>query len=388
MYKIATLNKISPVGLSRLPENYTIVDDVNEAEGIIVRSQKMHDMDFSENLLAIARAGAGFNNIPVDKCADQGIVVFNTPGANANAVKELVLAGLLLAARNIPDSIKWVNTITGDISATVEKGKSQFKGTELKGKTLAVVGLGAIGAQVANTAQDLGMKVIGYDPFISIKSAHILSNTIPVTSDLAEALKDADYVTLHVPANDKTKGMIDERRFAQMQDGAVLLNFSRDKLINEKALVEALDSDKVAKYVTDFATDALIGRDDVVLLPHLGASTKEAEDNCAVMAADQLMEYIEKGNIVNSVNYPSCSMGELNPEAHARVCILNKNVPSMLGKITGILAELNVNIRDLTNKSKGDYAVTLIDIDAEISEEEFRKALDIEGIIKIRIIRY
>ena len=388
MYKIATLNKISPVGLSRLPENYTIVDDVNEAEGIIVRSQKMHEMEFSDNLLAIARAGAGFNNIPVDKCADQGIVVFNTPGANANAVKELVLAGLLLAARNIADSIKWVNTISGDISAAVEKGKSQFKGTELKGKTLAVVGLGAIGAQVANTAQDLGMKVIGYDPFISIKSAHILSNTIPVTSDLAEALKGADYITLHVPANDKTKGMIDERRFAQMQDGAVLLNFSRDKLINESALVDALDSEKISKYVTDFATDALIGRGDVVLLPHLGASTKEAEDNCAVMAADQLMEYIEKGNIINSVNFPACSMGELNPEAHARVCILNKNIPSMLGKITGILAELNVNIRDLTNKSKGDYAVTLIDIDSEISEAEFRKALDIEGIIKIRIIRY
>lgn len=388
MYKIATLNKISPVGLSRLPENYTIVNDVNEAEGIIVRSQKMHDMDFSDNLLAIARAGAGFNNIPVDKCADQGIIVFNTPGANANAVKELVLAGMLLAARNIAESIKWVNTITGNISATVEKDKSQFKGSELNGKTLAVIGLGAIGAQVANAAQDLGMKVIGYDPFISIKSAHILSNTIPVTSDLSEAIKDADYITLHVPANDKTKGMIDERRFAQMKDGAVLLNFSRDKLINEKALIDALDSNKISKYVTDFATDALINRDDVVLLPHLGASTKEAEDNCAVMAADQLMEYIEKGNIINSVNYPACSMGELNPEAHARVCILNKNIPSMLGKITGILAELNVNIRDLTNKSKGDYAVTLIDVDADVSEEEFRKALDIEGIIKIRIIRY
>ena len=388
MYKIATLNKISPVGLSRLPESYAIVDDVNQAEGIIVRSQKMHDMDFSDNLLSIARAGAGYNNIPVDQCADKGIVVFNTPGANANAVKELVIAGLLLAARNIPDSIKWVNEITGDISATVEKGKSQFKGTELAGKTLAVVGLGAIGAQVANIAEDLGMKVIGYDPFISIKSAHILSNRIPVTSDLAEALKDADYITLHVPANDKTKGMIDSRRFAQMKDGAVLLNFSRDKLVSEKALVEALDSEKIAKYVTDFATDALIGRDDVILLPHLGASTKEAEDNCAVMAADQLMEYIEKGNIINSVNFPACSMGELNPEAHARVCILNKNIPSMLGKITGILAELNVNIRDLTNKSKGDYAVTLIDIDSEISEDEFKKALDIEGIIRIRIIRY
>lgn len=387
MYKIATLNKISPAGLGRLSEDYTVVDSTETADGIIVRSQNMQDMEFSPSLLAIARAGAGYNNIPVDRCADEGIVVFNTPGANANAVKELVIAGMLLAARNIPSGLNWVKSLEGDISKQVEKGKSQFKGSELSGKTLAVIGLGAIGAQVANAAQALGMKVVGYDPFISVRSAHLLSNTIPVTRDLASALSSADYVTLHVPASDKTAGMMDSRRFAQMKKHAVLLNFSRDKLVNEKALLEVLESGYLDRYVTDFPTEGIKNNANVIMLPHLGASTDEAEDNCAAMAADQLMEYIEKGNIVNSVNYPACSMGELNPEAHARVCILNRNIPSMLGKITGILAELNVNIRDMTNKSKGDYAVTLMDVDAEVSEERFRAALDIDGIIRIRILR-
>lgn len=387
MYKIATLNKISPAGLSRFSDKYTLIDEPEKASGIIVRSQNMKDMEFSDELLAIARAGAGVNNIPVEKCAEEGIVVFNTPGANANAVKELVIAGMLLAARNIPSGIKWVSSLTENISEAVEKGKSQFAGTEIAGKTLGVVGLGAIGVLVANAAQTLGMNVIGYDPFISIKSAHNLSNTIPVTEDAGELLAASDFVTLHVPATEDTTGMFDSRRFSQMKDGAVLLNFSRDKLVNEKALTEALAAGSLRYYVTDFPTAGIAGLDKVIMLPHLGASTKEAEDNCAMMAADQLMEYIEKGNVVNSVNYPNCSMGELNKEAHARVCILNKNIPSMLGKITGIMSDLNVNIRDLTNKSKGDFAVTLMDIDAEVTEEQFKSALDIDGIIRIRIIR-
>ena len=387
MYKIATLNKISPAGLSRFSDKYTLIDEPEKASGIIVRSQNMKDMEFSDELLAIARAGAGVNNIPVEKCAEEGIVVFNTPGANANAVKELVIAGMLLAARNIPSCKKWASSLTENISEAVEKGKSQFAGTEIAGKTLGVVGLGAIGVLVANAAQTLGMNVIGYDPFISIKSAHNLSNTIPVTEDAGELLAASDFVTLHVPATEDTTGMFDSRRFSQMKDGAVLLNFSRDKLVNEKALTEALAAGSLRYYVTDFPTAGIAGLDKVIMLPHLGASTKEAEDNCAMMAADQLMEYIEKGNVVNSVNYPNCSMGELNKEAHARVCILNKNIPSMLGKITGIMSDLNVNIRDLTNKSKGDFAITLMDIDAEVTEEPFKSALDIDGIIRIRIIR-
>lgn len=387
MYKIATLNKISPVGLGKLTDDYTLIDEVELATGIMVRSQNMHEMEFSENLLAIARAGAGVNNIPLERCAEEGIVVFNTPGANANAVKELVISGLLLAARNIPQGIKWASSLTEDVAKAVEKGKSQFAGTEIKGKTLGVIGLGAIGVQVANAAQMLGMKVVGYDPFITLKAAHNLSNTIPVTKDLATLLPACDYITLHVPATESTTGMFDSRRFAQMKTGATLLNFSRDKLVNTKSLLEALENGKLGKYVTDFPTEELMDKENIILLPHLGASTTEAEDNCAAMAAEQMMEYIERGNIINSVNFPECSIGELNPEAEARICILNKNIPSMLGKITGIMSDLNVNIRDLTNKSKGEFAVTLMDIDAEVTQDELKDALDIDGIIKIRILK-
>lgn len=387
MYKIATLNKISPVGLSKLDDKYSLIEDTSLATGIIVRSQNMKDMDFSENLLAIARAGAGVNNIPLTECADQGIVVFNTPGANANAVKELVAAGLFLAARNLPEGMSWANGLEENVSKSVEKGKGQFAGSEIMGKTLGVIGLGAIGVLVANTARKLGMNVIGYDPFITLKSAHELSNQIPVVTDLAEILPQCDYVTLHVPVLESTEGMMDERRFSQMKNEAVLLNFSRDKLVNEKALIEAISTKKIAKYVTDFPTENLINKDNIILIPHLGASTKEAEDNCAVMAAEELMEYIELGNIVNSVNFPTCSMGELNKEAQARICILNKNIPSMLGRITGIMADLNINIRDLTNKSKGEYAYTMMDIDGAVTEAELRDALKIDGIIRVRVIK-
>lgn len=387
MHNIFTLNKISSVGLRKLTDDYTITDNIDEASGVIVRSYQMHDMSFPPNLLAIARAGAGVNNIPLDRCSQEGIVVFNTPGANANSVKELVIAGLIMGARNISEGISWTKGLTTDVSKNVEKGKSQFAGGEIKGKTLGVIGLGAIGVLVANSAQALGMNVIGYDPFITLKAAHNLSNTVPVSKDLSELISQCDFISLHLPATESTTGMIDSRRFGEMKQGTVLLNFSRDKLVNEKALLTALEDGILSKYITDFPTENLMNKENVVLLPHLGASTKEAEDNCAIMAAEQLMEYLEKGNIVNSVNFPNCSLGELNLDAYERICILNKNIPSMLGRITGIFSDLSINIRDLTNKSKGEYAVTLIDVDSAVSEEDLKKALDIDGIISIRVIK-
>jgi len=387
MYKIATLNKISPVGLERFTGCYSVTDDPQTAEGIIVRSHPMHDMDFSDDLMAIARAGAGVNNIPTEKCAEKGIVVFNTPGANANSVKELVLCGMIMAARNIPASIKWVRTLSEDVSKSVEKGKSNFAGSEIKGKTLGVIGLGSVGVLVANAAQKLGMKVVGYDPYITLKAAHELSHKIPVVNDLITLLPTCDYVTIHVPVTEDTKDMIDDKCFDHMKDGAVLLNFARDKIVEDDAFVKAINSSKLKYYVSDFPNDKVINNDKIILIPHLGASTKEAEDNCAVMAADELMDYIENGNISNSVNYPSCSLGRLDPDATARICILNKNIPAMLGKITGIMADQNINIRNLTNKSKDDYACTLMDIDAHVTEEALENALNVEGIIRIRVIK-
>ncbi len=387
MYKIATLNKISPVGLNKLTDDYTMVDDPLEANGIIVRSQNMHDMEFGKDLLAIARAGAGVNNIPLSECSEQGIVVFNSPGANANAVKELVLSGLLMAARNIPEAIDWSKTLSTDVLATVEKGKKQFAGSELRGKVLGVIGLGAIGVLVANACKDLGMKVIGYDPYINVKSAHALKQSIPVMNDLAAMLPRCDYITIHVPVMDETRGMIDSRRLGQMKQGAVFLNFARDGLVNDKALIEALDEGHLGRYVTDFPTDAIVNHKGVINMPHLGASTKEAEDNCAAMAAEELMDYLENGNIENSVNMPACTMGPLNPKAEARICIMNKNIPTMLGKITSVLSDLNINIRDLTNKSKNDYAYNLIDIDGTTDSETLSQVFNIEGIIRARIIK-
>ncbi|MEG0391974.1 MAG: phosphoglycerate dehydrogenase [Anaerovoracaceae bacterium] len=386
MYKIATLNKISPVGLGMLGDNYSTIETLDGANGVIVRSADMHELSFDSSLLAIARAGAGYNNIPIQRCAEEGIVVFNTPGANANAVKELVLSGMFLSARNIPAGIAWAQTLTENVKKTVEKGKSQFAGTEIKGKTLGVIGLGAIGVMVANAAKSLGMNVVGYDPFITLKSAHELSNKIPVIKDLATLLPQCDYVSIHVPVLEDTKGMMDGRRFSQMKDGAVLLNFSRDTLVNEDALAEALSTGKIKNYVTDFPNEKVLNLEGVIALPHLGASTNEAEDNCASMAAEQLMDYIENGNILNSVNFPACSMGKISEDAKGRICILHKNIPAMLGKITGIMADLNINIRDLTNKSKGDFAYTLMDIDTNISEADLSPSLEVEGIIRVRVI--
>jgi D-3-phosphoglycerate dehydrogenase len=388
MYKIATLNKISPVGLNRFGDNYSLVDDLDEANAIVVRSQNMHDMKFGPELRAIARAGAGVNNIPLQRCAEEGIVVFNAPGANANAVKELVLAGLLLASRNIPEAIAWTKTIKKDVGPAVEAGKKQFAGHELKGKTLGVIGLGAIGVMVANLCLDLDMNVVGYDPYLDLRHAHALSGKIPVMKDLQTMLPKCDFITIHVPMNDSTRGMIDERRFGQMKEGAVFLNFARDGLVNEKALLTALDEGHLGKYVTDFPTDAIINHKNVIHTPHLGASTSEAEENCAVMAADEIIDFFEHGNITNSVNFPACDLGVIHPDAAARLCIMNKNVPTILSQFTQILSENEINIRDLTNKSRNDFAYNILDVDKEITEDLLKRIQDIDGVMRAWIIRH
>ena len=320
----------------------------------------------------------------MDKCSEKGIVVFNTPGANANAVKELVLTGILLSARNLTSAIEWTKTLTEDIPKTVEKNKSQFAGHEIKGKVLGVIGLGAIGVMVANAAESLGMKVIGYDPYMSVQSAHELSSTVEVYESLDLILPRCDYITIHVPFMENTNELINEKRFSMMKDGVCLLNFSRDRIVSETDVIHALESGKVRKYVTDFPSENILCMDKAICIPHLGASTKESEDNCARMAVDQLMDYLENGNIANSVNFPSCSLGICTSKN--RICVLNKNIPAMLGKITGILADMNINISDLNNRSKGDLAYTLIDVDSEVNEEELKKALNVKGIIAVRVI--
>ena len=376
MYKIATLNKISPVGLDCLTDDYTITEEIQEANSIILRSYSMHEMELSDELLAVGRAGAGVNNIPLDKCAEKGIVVFNAPGANANAVKELCLAGMLLAARNIPEGYEWAKTLEGteEVSKAVEKGKGQFAGTEIKGKTLGVIGLGAIGVLVANAAEKLGMNVIGYDPFISLKSAHSLSNTISVTHALKDVLPLCDYITIHVPVMDSTKGMINAEAFEQMKDGVIFLNFARDKLVNDQDLIAALNSGKVKKYVTDFPNDAVIGQKGVIALPHLGASSSEAEDNCAVMAIEQVMDYLENGNIVNSVNMPACSLG---PKKGTRIAVISKADAGVLEKVAAICEG------DVVNKVRGDYAYTLAETDGDIDVSSIAG----EGVIRVRVIK-
>ena len=379
MYKISTLNKISKVGLNLLTNDYEVIDNVENAEGILVRSQDMHSMDFSEELLAVARAGAGVNNIPLDKCADQGIVVFNTPGANANAVKELVLAGMFLAARNIPKALTWASTLDENVSATVEKGKSQFAGTEILGKTLGVVGLGAIGRKVAASAKALGMEIVGYDPYYTAGG-----EGISVYTDLLEMLPLCDYVTIHVPAMDSTKGMFNKDLFTVMKDGAILLNFSRDKLVNEFDLLTALESGKIGKYVCDFGTDGTLNKENIIVLPHLGASTEEAEDNCAKMAVDQMMNYLENGNIVNSVNYPACDMGVC--AATARVTVCHKNVSNMISKFTSVFGDAGINIAKMASESRGEYAYTMLDVDAAVNADVAGKLEAIEGVLKVRVL--
>lgn len=384
MYNIQTLNKIAACGTDIFDKSkYTIADSVENPDAIMVRSAAMHDMEFGSNLLAIARAGAGVNNIPVDKCADMGICVFNTPGANANAVKELVLAGLFLASRNISGAMDWVKTLKGDENApkAVEKGKSQFVGPEVQGKTLGIIGLGAIGCLVANAALAIGMKVVGVDPFMSVNAALKLNPAVKVVNSNDAVYAEADYITLHVPCNADTKGFINAETIAKMKDGVRILNFARGELVNDADLIAALESKKVARYVTDFPNVNTIDVEGIVAIPHLGASTPESEDNCAVMAANELVEYIENGNIINSVNLPEAVMNA----AGKKICIIHKNVPAIISQVTTILGNEGINIDNMLNKSRKDYAYTMIDA-ASVTDSAVSAISAVDGVIKVRVI--
>lgn len=386
MYRYHCLNPISQVGLETFTEEYVPVSEPEKADAILVRSTNMKEMEFAKELKAIARAGAGVNNIPLEKCAEEGIVVFNTPGANANGVKELVLAGMLLASRDIIGGINWVqeNEEDGNIAKDAEKAKKSFAGCELEGKKLGVIGLGAIGVLVANAATHLGMEVYGYDPYISVDSAWRLSRSIRHAKTVDEIYKDCDYITIHVPATDTTKGMIDQDALSLMKKGVVVLNFARNVLVEEEAMVDALVSGHVKHYVTDFPTPQIVGVKGAIVIPHLGASTEESEDNCAVMAASQIKNYLENGNIKNSVNYPDCDMGLRGN--NTRFLLLHHNVPNMIGQFTKILADDNMNIADLTNKSKGKYAYTMIDIDSAVSENVIKDLGTVKEVLRIRVI--
>ena len=386
MYKIKTYNKISKTGLAAFDDKYTIGYEVENADGAIVRSAALHEVEFPESLKAIARAGAGTNNIPIDRCSEQGIVVFNTPGANANAVKELVIAAMLISSRRVISGIEWVKTLKGngkEVGKMVEKGKSAFAGPEIKGKTIGVVGLGAIGVMVANAANALGMTVYGYDPYLSVKSAWNLTHNAVHIYDINEIFEKCDYITVHVPLTDDTKGLINKDTIAKMKDGVRILNFARGELVNTDDIKAALEAGKVAAYVTDFPSDDIIGVDGVIAVPHLGASTPESEDNCASMAARELIDYIENGNIVNSVNLPEITMPRSGKH---RVCIIHRNIPNMLTAITGIFAGDNVNIENLLNKSRGNYAYSMLDIDEADTSAVADKIGAIDGVIRVRVI--
>ncbi len=386
MKNIKLMNKIPACGTDRLGANYTITDELAGAAGVLVRSAAMHDLALPESLLAIARAGAGVNNIPVDACGEQGIVVFNTPGANANAVKELVLTGLFLSSRKIVDGIAWAQTLKdeGDaVGKLVEKGKSAFVGPEVYGKKLGVIGLGAIGVLVANAAVSLGMEVYGYDPYLSVDAAWKLSRAIKHANTLEEIYAECDYITVHVPLMPATKGMLGKDAFAAMKDGVRILNFSRDGLVDSAAMKDALAAGKVACYVVDFPTAEMIGVENVIAIPHLGASTPESEDNCAVMAADQIKDYLENGNIKNSVNYPDVQVPR---SGDTRICVLHKNIPNMLAQISAVVSADGVNIEAMTNKSRKDFAYTVLDIVGEAKENFTKDILDIEGVIRVRVL--
>ena len=389
MYKYHCLNPISHVGLDRLDENYVKTEDAGEADVILVRSAKMHDMEFGPNLkaIAIARAGAGVNNIPLDRCAEEGIVVFNTPGANANGVKELVIAGMLLAARDIIGGINWVqeHEEDGDIAKITEKKKKAFAGTELQGKKLGVIGLGAIGVLVANAATNLGMEVYGYDPYLSVESAWKLSRSIHHANTVDELYKECDYLTIHVPATEDTKGMIDKNAISLMKDHVVILNFARDTLVNSEDIVDALVSGTVKCYVTDFPTPEIAGVKGAIVIPHLGASTEESEDNCAEMAVDEIRDFLENGNIKHSVNYPDCTMGVKGEED--RITVFHHNIPNMLGQFTSLLAQEDMNISLMTNKSRKEYAYTVMDVDKKVDDSVAEKLKAINGVLKVRVIR-
>ncbi len=387
MYKINCLNPISQVGLKNLTDNYEITDKFEAAEGVLVRSAAMHDLELPDSLLCVARAGAGVNNIPLDKCAEKGIVVFNTPGANANGVKELVLAGLFLAARDIAGGIDWVKANKGDenIAKTAEKEKKNFAGTEIQGKKLGVIGLGAIGVKVANTAIALGMDVYGYDPYLSVNAAWSLNREVHHVEKVEDIYQTCDYITIHVPLLDSTKGMIGREAISMMKDGVVVLNFARDLLVAETDMIEALKNGKVARYVSDFPNPTTAGADGCIVIPHLGASTEESEDNCAVMAVAELMDYLENGTIRNSVNYPACDMGPCNNAG--RIAVFHKNIANMITQFTAVIGAEKINISDMTNKSKGEYAYTLLDLDDIPTDSLVGKLKAIDGVYRVRIIK-
>lgn len=387
MYKILTLNKISENGLKKFPETYTYSSEETNPDAILVRSASMHEMEFDANTKAIARAGAGVNNIPLDRCSEKGIVVFNTPGANANAVKELVLCAMLMSSRKIVSALDWVKTLKGngaEVSKMVEKGKSAFAGPEIKGKKLGVIGLGAIGVLVANAADALGMEVYGYDPYLSVDAAWSLSRTIHHAASQDEIFKNCDYITLHVPLTPDTKEVICKKNIDMMKDNVRIMNFARGDLVKNEDILEALNNSKVAAYATDFASDELIGAPGVIILPHLGASTPESEDNCAVMAVAEIRDFLENGNITHSVNMPDVAVPRTG---RTRITIIHKNVPNVISKITTTVADENINIDNMVNKSRGEYAYTMLDTDTDVSEEAIAAITQLEETVKVRVIK-
>lgn len=387
MYQYHCLNPIAQVGLDLFTEEYHKTEELQDAQAVLVRSASMLDLEFPTGLEAIARAGAGVNNIPLDRCADEGIVVFNTPGANANGVKELVFAGMLLASRDIVGGIEWVleNRDNADVKKDAEKAKKAFAGCEIAGKKLGVIGLGAIGVKVANAATHLGMEVYGYDPYISVNAAWNLSRSVKHIDTVDDIYAECDYITIHVPLLEDTKKKLNAEALGKMKDGVVILNFARDLLADEEAVLEAIKAGKVKKYVTDFPNTVTAGAQGCIVLPHLGASTQESEDNCAVMAVKQIQDYLENGNIRNSVNYPNCNMGVC--EQAGRIAILHKNVKGMIGKFSNILGDADINITDMVNKSRGDYAYSLLDLEASVTEETVGKLRELEHVLKVRVIK-
>ena len=387
MFTYSCLNNISDIGLSHFTDDFRVASEGENAQAILVRSANMKEMNFDKSLLCIARAGAGVNNIPVDRCAEEGIVVFNTPGANANGVKELVIAGLLLSSRDIVGGIEWLRSEEpgDDIGKVVEKQKKLYAGNEIAGKKLGVIGLGAIGVMVANAAVGLGMEVYGYDPYLSLKAAWNLSRAVHYCKELDDIYANSDYITIHVPLNDGTREMVNKDALDKMKDGTVLLNFARDLLVDEKAVLEALESGRLKKYVTDFATPAVVKHDNTIVTPHLGASTAESEDNCAVMAVDQVSEFLENGNIRNSVNFPACDMGVC--QTAGRIAIIHRNVPNIISGFTGVLGAARINVANIQNVSRGEYAYTLMDVDSELNDGLVGNMEAIDGVLKVRIVK-
>ncbi len=387
MFKYHCLNPIADIGLEKFTKDYEKTGDVNEADGILVRSAAMHDMELPEKLLAVARAGAGVNNIPLDKCAEKGIVVFNTPGANANGVKELVIAGMLLACRDIVGGINWVNEHKEDenIAKAAEKEKKNFAGTEVQDKRLGIIGLGAIGVKVANVAKHMGMEVYGYDPYVSVDAAWNLSRDVKHALSVDEIYESCDIITIHVPLLDSTKGMVDEAAIGKMKDGVILLNFARDLLVDEKAVLDGMGKGKIKKYVTDFPNTTIAGKEGCIVIPHLGASTEESEDNCAKMAVKQMMNYLENGNILNSVNYPKCDMGICTQAG--RIAIFHRNKANMITKFTACFGDEGVNITDMMNKSKGEVAYTMMDLESPATDEMIGRLQSIAGVFRVRVVK-